>query len=208
VGVAFLLTTLVIVVTPGPGVLYTVAAAITRGRRASLIAALGCTLGIIPHLVAAITGLAALLYASSLAFQTLKYVGVAYLFFLAWKAYHDDSRIVIGEVAEIETPVPVWSVILKAVLINLLNPKLTIFFFAFLPPVRPHRSAQRCAPHAGPRLGFHVGDLDGLCRLWRVRGSSPSARTRSTTNHDLDAAHLRRLLRGACGAVGCLRAMT
>jgi threonine/homoserine/homoserine lactone efflux protein len=80
VGAAFLLTTLVIVVTPGPGVLYTVAAAISRGRRASLIAALGCTLGIIPHLVAAITGLAALLYASSLAFQALKYVGVAYLF--------------------------------------------------------------------------------------------------------------------------------
>jgi threonine/homoserine/homoserine lactone efflux protein len=80
VGAAFLLTTLVIVVTPGPGVLYTVAAAISRGRRASLIAALGCTLGIIPHLVSAITGLAALLDASSLAFQALKYVGVAYLF--------------------------------------------------------------------------------------------------------------------------------
>jgi threonine/homoserine/homoserine lactone efflux protein len=74
-----------------------------------------------------------LLYASSLAFQTLKYVGVAYLFFLAWKAYRDDSRMMIDEVAEIETPVPVWSVIVKAVLINLLNPKLTIFFFAFLP---------------------------------------------------------------------------
>jgi threonine/homoserine/homoserine lactone efflux protein len=133
VGVAFLLTTLVIVVTPGPGVLYTIAAAISRGRRASLIAALGCTLGIVPHLVAAITGLAALLYASSLAFQTLKYVGVAYLLFLAWKAYRDKSRIEIDEVAKWETPVSAWSVIIKAVLINLLNPKLTIFFFAFLP---------------------------------------------------------------------------
>jgi threonine/homoserine/homoserine lactone efflux protein len=128
-----LLTTLVIVVTPGPGVLYTIAAAISRGRRASLIAALGCTLGIVPHLVAAVTGLAALLHASSLAFQTLKYIGVAYLLFLAWKAYRDESRMVIDEVAEIQTPVPVWSVIVKAVLINLLNPKLTIFFFAFLP---------------------------------------------------------------------------
>jgi hypothetical protein len=76
------------------------------------------------------------------------------------------------------------------------------------PPVRPPRSAQRCAPHAGPRLGFHVGDLDSFCRLWRVRGSSPSAPPRSTRDHDLDAAHLRRLLRGAGGAVGCLRAMT
>jgi threonine/homoserine/homoserine lactone efflux protein len=133
VGAAFLLTTLAIVVTPGPGVLYTVAAAISRGRRASLIAALGCTLGIIPHLVAAIAGLAALLYASSLAFQALKYVGVAYLFFLAWKAYRDDSHVVNEEVVDIETPVPVWSVIVRAVLISLLNPKLTIFFFAFLP---------------------------------------------------------------------------
>ena len=132
-GVAFLLTTLVIVVTPGPGVLYTIAAAISRGRRASLIAALGCTLGIVPHLVAAITGLAALLYASSLAFQTLKYVGVAYLIFLAWRAYQDESRIEVDEVAKCEAPVPAWSVIIKAVLINLLNPKLTIFFFAFLP---------------------------------------------------------------------------
>jgi threonine/homoserine/homoserine lactone efflux protein len=137
-GVAFLLTTLVIVVTPGPGLLYTVAAAISRGRRASLIAAAGCTLGIIPHLVAAITGLAALLYASSLAFQTLKYVGVAYLFFLAWKAYRDDSHIVVDETAEIETPASAWSVIVRGVLISLLNPKLTIFFFAFLPQfVRP-----------------------------------------------------------------------
>jgi threonine/homoserine/homoserine lactone efflux protein len=133
VGLAFLLTTLVIVVTPGPGVLYTIAAAISRGRRASLIAALGCTLGIVPHLVAAITGLAALLYASSLAFQTLKYVGVAYLLFLAWQAYQDKSRVEIDEGAKSQTPVPAWSVITKAVLINLLNPKLTIFFFAFLP---------------------------------------------------------------------------
>ena len=90
-GVAFLLTTLLIVVTPGPGVLYTIAAGVSRGRRASVIAALGCTLGIVPHLVAAITGLAALLYASSLAFQTLKYVGVAYLLFLAWQAYQDRA---------------------------------------------------------------------------------------------------------------------
>ena len=132
-GVAFLLTTLVIVVTPGPGVLYTIAAGVSRGRRASVVAALGCTLGIVPHLVAAITGLAALLYASSLAFQTLKYVGVAYLIFLAWKSYRDKSRIEIEEIATFERPVPVISVIIKAVLINLLNPKLTIFFFAFLP---------------------------------------------------------------------------
>ena len=207
-GVAFLLTTLVIVVTPGPGVLYTVAAAITRGRRASLIAALGCTLGIIPHLVAAIAGLAALLYASSLAFQTLKYAGVTYLFFLAWKAYRDDSRIVIDDGAEIETPVPARSVILKAVLISLLNPKLTIFFFAFLPQFVHPDQPNAVLRMLGLGSVFMLVTLMVFAGLWRVRGSSPSARPRSTTSHDLDAAHLRRLLRGACGAVGCLRAMT
>ena len=68
---AFLLTTLVIVATPGTGVLYTLAAGLSRGARASVVAAFGCTLGIVPHMVAAITGLAALLNASALAFQTL-----------------------------------------------------------------------------------------------------------------------------------------
>ena len=138
---------------------HTVAAAISRGRRASLIAAAGCTLGIVPHLVAAITGLAALLYASSLASQTLKYVGVACLFFLAWKAYRDDSHIVVDETAEIATQASAWSVIVRAVLISLLNPKLTIFFIAFLPQfVRPHEP-DAVRPHAGPRLGLMLVTL-------------------------------------------------
>ena len=168
-----------------------------------MIAALGCTLGIIPHLAAAITGLAALFYASSLAFQTLKYLGVAYLFFLAWKTYRDDSRIVIDEFAESETPVPVWSVIVKAMLINLLNPKLTIFFFASSPSSFTPMSPMPCsACWASAR--FYAGDLAGLCRLWRIRGSSTIARPRSTADCGLDAAHLRRLLCGARGAAGCL----
>lgn len=134
--VAFWLTTLVVVVTPGTGALYTIAAGLSRGRRASLIAAAGCTLGIIPHLVAAVTGLAALLHTSSLAFQTLKYLGVGYLLYLAWKTYRDRSELHVAD--EEPKPTGAWTVIRTAVLINLLNPKLTIFFFAFLPQfVRP-----------------------------------------------------------------------
>lgn len=128
--IAFLLTSLVIVAMPGPGAIYTIAAGLQRGRRASLVAALGCTLGIVPHVVAAITGLAAVLYASAVAFQTIKYAGVAYLVFLAWQSWRDKTPL---EVHNTEAPPSAGRVISQAVLINLLNPKLTIFFFVFLP---------------------------------------------------------------------------
>ncbi|NJC24012.1 threonine/homoserine/homoserine lactone efflux protein [Arthrobacter pigmenti] len=133
--VAFLLTTLVIVATPGTGALYTIAAGMARGTRASLVAAFGCTLGVVPHMVAAITGLAALLNASAIAFQTIKYLGVVYLLYLAWQTWRDKSSL---EVDARSAPASDWNVIRSAILINVLNPKLTIFFFAFLPQfVRP-----------------------------------------------------------------------
>ncbi len=125
----FLLTTLIIVATPGTGALLTIAAGLAHGRRESLVAAFGCTLGIVPHLVAAITGLAALLHASAVAFSALKWAGVAYLLFMAWSTWHE------GDTLTLETS-PATSArrtIVRAVLANLLNPKLTIFFFAFLP---------------------------------------------------------------------------
>ena len=87
--VEFLLTTLVVVVTPGTGVLYTLTAGLSRGARGSILAAVGCTLGIVPHMVAAITGLAALLHTSAVAFQTLKYLGVVYLLLMAWSTLRD-----------------------------------------------------------------------------------------------------------------------
>ena len=80
----FLITTLIIVASPGTGVLYTLAAGLSRGSRASVLAAFACTLGIVPHMAAAIIGLAALLHTSALAFQILKYLGVAYLLYMAW----------------------------------------------------------------------------------------------------------------------------
>jgi threonine/homoserine/homoserine lactone efflux protein len=142
---AFLVTSLVVVATPGTGAIYTIAAGLQRGRRASLVAALGCTLGIVPHLLAAVTGLAAVLHASALAFQTVKYVGVVYLLFLAWQTWRDRTPAGSGVEAWTEnatTSPSTARVIGQAVLINLLNPKLTIFFFVFLPqfvhPDAPH----------------------------------------------------------------------
>lgn len=128
--VEFLLTSLIVVVTPGTGVLYTLAAGLSRGRRASVTAAFGCTLGIIPHMVAAITGAAALLHTSAMAFQILKYLGVAYLLYMAWSTLRDKGTLT---VARDSVPRSARQVIISGILVNILNPKLTIFFFAFLP---------------------------------------------------------------------------
>ncbi|WP_053716893.1 LysE family translocator [Saccharothrix sp. NRRL B-16348] len=133
--VEFLLTSLVIVATPGTGVLYTTAAGLAGGVRAAAVAAVGCTLGIVPHMLAALTGLAALLNASTPAFQVLKYVGVAYLFYLAWSTIRDKTALAVDAGTPNRT---VTRVVASGVMVNLLNPKLTIFFFAFLPQfVRP-----------------------------------------------------------------------
>jgi threonine/homoserine/homoserine lactone efflux protein len=138
VSTEFLLTALVIVATPGTGVLYTLAAGLSRGARASVVAAVGCTLGIVPHMIAAITGLAALLHTSALAFQILKYAGVAYLLFMAWSTRRERGALTVEEDS---VPRSDARVIASGVLINILTPKLTIFFFAFLPqfvsPGRP-----------------------------------------------------------------------
>ncbi|MBO0872084.1 MAG: LysE family translocator [Pseudonocardia sp.] len=128
--VEFWLTSFIVVVTPGTGVLYTMAAGLSRGPRASVIAAIGCTLGIVPHMAAAITGLAALLHASAMAFQVVKYAGVAYLLYMAWSTVRDEGTLTVERDA---SPRSAAKVITSGILVNILNPKLTIFFFAFLP---------------------------------------------------------------------------
>lgn len=148
---AFLLTSLVVVVTPGTGAVYSIAAGLSRGARAGLIAALGCTIGVIPHMVAAITGLAAILNSSAVAFQAIKWLGVAYLLYLAWQTARDKSAIAVDEEAE---PASAWRVIRTAVLINVLNPKLTIFFFAFLPQFVPAGAADAAGKMAVLSLVF------------------------------------------------------
>ena len=126
----FLLTSLVIVATPGTGVLFTLAAGLARGGPASVVAAFACTLGCVPHMAAAITGLAALLHTSAVAFQALKYLGVAYLLYMAWTTLREKGALTVEEGS---APRSVRQVIVAGVLVNVLNPKLTIFFFAFLP---------------------------------------------------------------------------
>jgi threonine/homoserine/homoserine lactone efflux protein len=126
---AFLITTLIVVVTPGIGVLYTLAAGLTEGRRAGVVAAFACTLGIVPHMAAAIIGVAALLNASAVAFQTLKLAGVAYLLYMAWSTAREAGALRV----EAAPPRSTRRIISSGVLANLLNPKLSIFFLAFLP---------------------------------------------------------------------------
>ncbi len=128
--IGFLLTSLIVVASPGTGVLVTLAAGLSRGTRAAIVAAFGCTLGIVPHMLAAITGLAALLHASALAFQTIKYAGVVYLLYMAWMTLREHGAL---KVETDDVPRSDREVIGSAVLVNLLNPKLSIFFFAFLP---------------------------------------------------------------------------
>ena len=143
----FLLTSLIVVVSPGIGVLYTIAAGLSRGPRASIVAAFGCTLGIVPHMAAAIMGLAALLHTSALAFQTLKYLGVAYLLYMAWMTLKESGalRVEPEQGAHEKGGLAALKVIGHAILLNLLNPKLSIFFFAFLPQFV---SADEAAPLA------------------------------------------------------------
>jgi threonine/homoserine/homoserine lactone efflux protein len=132
---SFLLTSFVICVTPGIGALYTMAAGLARGTRAGVLAAFACTLGTVPHAVAALTGLAAVLHASGVAFQAIKYAGVAYLLWMAWQTWRDTGAL---RVDEGSAPRGARAVIWTGVTANLLNPKLTLFFFAFLPQFVPN----------------------------------------------------------------------
>jgi threonine/homoserine/homoserine lactone efflux protein len=126
----FLLTSFIVVISPGTGVLYTLAAGLSRGSRASIIAAFGCTLGIVPHMAAAILGVAALLHTSAVAFQTFKYLGVVYLLYMAWNTLRERGAL------RVEKEIGARSatrIVVTGILINILNPKLSIFFLAFLP---------------------------------------------------------------------------
>ena len=129
-GIEFLITSFVVVISPGPGALLTVAAGLSGGARAAAVTALGCTLGIVPHLLAAVTGLAALLHASATAFDALRYAGVAYLLYMGWATWRSPAAL------EVRADAPARSTggrIAQAMLVNLLNPKLSLFFLTFLP---------------------------------------------------------------------------
>jgi threonine/homoserine/homoserine lactone efflux protein len=144
--IEFLITSLIVIVSPGTGVLYTLAAGLSRGASASVVAAFGCTLGIVPHMAAAIFGLAALLHTSALAFQAFKWLGVAYLLFMAWNALRERGALQVEETIGARSALKVT---VEAILINILNPKLSIFFFAFLPQFVAADEASPLAHMAG-----------------------------------------------------------
>ena len=136
--VEFLLTSLVIVLLPGTGVIYTLAYGLGRGFRLSVVAAFGCTLGIVPHIVASIAGLSALLHTSAMMFEIVRYLGVAYLFYMAWTMLRAGGAMQVDAKRDSE---PYWQVIRNGIALNLLNPKLTMFFVAFLPQFVPAEAA-------------------------------------------------------------------
>ena len=127
----FLITALVVVIAPGTGVIYTLAIALGQGHRSAINAALGCTAGIVPHLLAATFGLAAILHASALLFQIVKFAGVAYLLYLAWQSLSADGALSVQPNRDRERP---FVIMRRGMLFNILNPKLSIFFLALLPP--------------------------------------------------------------------------
>ena len=126
----FLITSLIVILLPGTGVIYTLAIGLGRGFRASVVAAFGCTLGIIPAASASIIGLAAIFHTSAMAFLIVKYLGAAYLLYLAWNILKDGGTL---DIREDRKPASIVRTAVNGLLINILNPKLSLFFLAFLP---------------------------------------------------------------------------
>lgn len=125
----FLLTAFVVCLAPGIGVIYTLSVAIGGGARAGLLAAVGCTICTALHLGLAMAGLAAVLYTSAVLFQTIKIAGVAYLLWMAWSTLRGGGALDIRP----EAPRSAARIVMRGILLNLLNPKLPMFFLAFLP---------------------------------------------------------------------------
>ncbi|MEH6446598.1 MAG: LysE family translocator [Oceanospirillaceae bacterium] len=134
----FLITSLIVVLLPGTGVIYTISVGLFQNARASVFAALGCTAGIIPSLLACILGLAAVIHTSALLFQIIKFVGVAYLLYLAWGMWKETGGLVLDDNGERASMLAIGT---KGFLINILNPKLSVFFLAFLPQFVPAQAA-------------------------------------------------------------------
>lgn len=142
----FLITAFVVVLAPGTGVIYTLAIGLGQGARSSAWAALGCTFGIVPHLLAATLGLAAVLHSSALAFQIVKFAGVAYLLYLAWQAWKTDGALSVRADNSRDSG---WRIARRGALINILNPKLSLFFLALLPPFLSGNPASATAEMVG-----------------------------------------------------------
>ncbi|MFQ1701173.1 LysE family translocator [Loktanella agnita] len=146
ISLQFIFTALVVCIAPGTGVIYTLALGLGQGRRAAIAAAVGCTFGIVPHLAAATLGLAALLHTSALLFQVIKFAGVAYLLYLAWQALQSDGALAVRADNAGQSS---FAIARRGALINILNPKLSIFFLALLPPFLSGNPATATAEMVG-----------------------------------------------------------
>ncbi|AVO45648.1 LysE family translocator [Phreatobacter cathodiphilus] len=196
----FLLTTLIIVASPGTGVIYTLAAGLSRGSRASVLAAFACTLGIVPHLVAAMLGLAALLHTSALAYNAVKYAGVAYLLWMAWQTLREDGALKVEAADDRRSS---WRVILDGIAINVLNPKLSIFFVAFLPQFIPAGEAaplQRMLELSGVFMAMTFV-------VFAVYGLFAAAMREKVISRPAVMAWMRRIFAGAFVALGARLAL-
>ena len=206
--IAFWVTTLIVVASPGTGVAFTLAAGLSRGARASLVAAFGCTLGILPHIAAAMLGLAAMLHVSAVAFAAVKYAGVAYLLFMAWNALNERGSLAVDQAPTRRSDL---RVVVVAVAVNLLNPKLSIFFVAFLPQFVGADEVASAHSHGRALRRVHGGDLRRLRALRRLRRGGAPPRARAAARARLAQAQLRRRLRRAgggasvCGTVRYVR---
>jgi threonine/homoserine/homoserine lactone efflux protein len=198
----FLLTSMIVILLPGTGVLYTLAFGLSRGWRASVVAAFGCTLGILPHIGASVAGLAALLHSSALAFQMVKYAGVAYLIYMACGVLRDGGALQVPVRAA--APVPALRIVAGGFLLNILNPKLSLFFLAFLPQFVP---AQAAAPTA--TMLWLGGVFMALTFVVFVGyGAFASATRRHVIARPRVMVWLRRGFAGAFGALGLRLALS
>ncbi len=129
--IEFLITSLIVVAIPGTGAVYTISSAIAGGWQRGLFATIGCTLGIVPHLLAAMLGLSGIMQISAGVFEVVRWAGVAYLVFIGVSMVRDGGGLRLD--AQPARAAPMGPVVWRGILLNLLNPKLTLFFFAFLP---------------------------------------------------------------------------
>lgn len=196
----FLITSLIVVLIPGTGVVFTVSTGLALGRRASFYASLGCTLGIVPHLLATVLGLAAVMHTSALAFQVLKYAGVAYLLYLAVVTWRDRSAFATQAVEGAGAA----SLVTKAFLLNILNPKLTIFFLAFLPQFVPSGAASPLLQ----LLGLSAVFMAMTFAVFVIYGLLAHAFRRAVIESPRVQAWLRRSFAGAFAGLGAQLALS
>lgn len=128
--IAFVFAAMLLTLMPGPDILFVLAQSMTQGKKAGVMTALGLCTGITVHTLAAALGISAIFYHSTTAFQIVKYAGAIYLLYLAWQAFKERKE-GIGEQASVTLNYS--ALYKKGILMNILNPKVSLFFLAFLP---------------------------------------------------------------------------